>query len=402
MEINKLIEKYLPDIEKEFISYLSTFDNNLFEVYLVGGSLRDVILKISPNEIDIAIKGNFDLFTEKLDENPNIKVAQKTEFGTAKVIYKNKEIDIANTRTEAYLPKGSLPKINELSVEIEKDLHRRDFTINSMAYKLNNSKNNQVIDPNNGLSDLKNKLIRSIHNDSFSDDPTRIFRAIKYSTRLNFNIEEQTLRELKSSSKLIKNLTSSRILNEIKKSLDEPNPNGLINNLIKFNLFNYVFNVKNINVNFNKVPNEISNYDYLILYFTYIKEEGLSEYLNKFDNSKALKLKVEQIKNIRSAINYISNSEYDSFPEDIYLSIKNIPIAIFEVYKTLGEYQEVITNMIKKLSNAKPQLNFNDMKNLGFTNPVQIGKLLLKVEIAKFKGQVNTRLDEENFIRSTN
>lgn len=402
MEINKLIEKYLPDIEKEFISYLSTFDNNLFEVYLVGGSLRDVILKISPNEIDIAIKGNFDLFTEKLDENPNIKVAQKTEFGTAKVIYKNKEIDIANTRTEAYLPKGSLPKINELSVEIEKDLHRRDFTINSMAYKLNNSKNNQVIDPNNGLSDLKNKLIRSIHNDSFSDDPTRIFRAIKYSTRLNFNIEEQTFRELKSSSKLIKNLTSSRILNEIKKSLDEPNPNDLINNLIKFNLFNYVFNVKNINVNFNKVPNEISNYDYLILYFTYIKEEGLSEYLNKFDNSKALKLKVEQIKNIRSAINYISNSEYDSFPEDIYLSIKNIPIAIFEVYKTFGEYQEVITDMIKKLSNAKPQLNFNDMKNLGFTNPVQIGKLLLKVEIAKFKGQINTRLDEENFIRSTN
>lgn len=402
MEINKLIEKYLPDIEKEFISYLSTFDNNLFQVYLVGGSLRDAILKISPNEIDIAIKGNFDLFTEKLDENPNIKVAQKTEFGTAKVIYKNKEIDIANTRTEAYLPKGSLPKINELSVEIEKDLHRRDFTINSMAYNLNNSKNNQVIDPNNGLSDLKNKLIRSIHNDSFSDDPTRIFRAIKYSTRLNFNIEEQTLKELKSSSKLIKNLTSSRILNEIKKSLDEPNPNDLINNLIKFNLFNYVFNVKNINVNFNKVPNEISNYDYLILYFTYIKEEGLSEYLNKFDNSKALKLKVEQIKNIRSAINYISNSEYDSFPEDIYLSIKNIPIAIFEVYKTFGEYQEVITNMIKKLSNAKPQLNFNDMKNLGFTNPVQIGKLLLKVEIAKFKGQINTRLDEENFIRSTN
>ena len=402
MEINKLIEKYLPDIEKEFISYLSTFDNNLFQVYLVGGSLRDAILKISPNEIDIAIKGNFDLFTEKLDENPNIKVAQKTEFGTAKVIYKNKEIDIANTRTEAYLPKGSLPKINELSVEIEKDLHRRDFTINSMAYNLNNSKNNQVIDPNNGLSDLKNKLIRSIHNDSFSDDPTRIFRAIKYSTRLNFNIEEQTLKELKSSSKLIKNLTSSRILNEIKKSLDEPNPNDLINNLIKFNLFNYVFNVKNINVNFNKVPNEISNYDYLILYFTYIKEEGLSEYLNKFDNSKALKLKVEQIKNIRSAISYISNSEYDSFPEDIYLSIKNIPIAIFEVYKTLGEYQEVITNMIKKLSNAKPQLNFNDMKNLGFTNPVQIGKLLLKVEIAKFKWQINTRLDEENFIRSTN
>jgi len=402
MEINKLIEKYLPDIEKEFISYLSTFDNNLFEVYLVGGSLRDAILKISPNEIDIAIKGNFDLFTEKLDENPNIKIAQKTEFGTAKVIYKNKEIDIANTRTEAYLPKGSLPKIYELSVEIEKDLHRRDFTINSMAYNLNNSKNNQVIDPNNGLSDLKNKLIRSIHNDSFSDDPTRIFRAIKYSTRLNFNIEEQTLKELKSSSKLIKNLTSSRILNEIKKSLDEPNPNDLINNLIKFNLFNYVFNVKNINVNFNKVPNEISNYDYLILYFTYIKEEGLSEYLNKFDNSKALKLKVEQIKNIKSAINYISNSEYDSFPEDIYLSIKNIPIAIFEVYKTFGEYQEVITDMIKKLSNAKPQLNFNDMKNLGFTNPVQIGKLLLKVEIAKFKGQINTRLDEENFIRSTN
>ncbi|MBM01887.1 MAG: hypothetical protein CL762_04125 [Chloroflexi bacterium] len=402
MEINKLIDKYLPEIEKEFVSVLSTFDSNLFEVYLVGGSLRDIILKISPNEIDISIKGNFDSFLDNLNENLNIKIAQKTQFGTAKVIYKKKEIDVANTRTEAYIPKGSLPKINELSVDIEKDLGRRDFTINSMAYNLNNPTSNQVIDPYNGLFDIKNKLIRSIHKDSFSDDPTRIFRAIKYSSRLSFIIEKETLKELKSKSNLINDLTSSRILNEIKKTLDEPNPNHLINNLIKFNIFKYFFDVNDINVNFKKVPHSISNYDYLILYFTYTKEDGLSEYLNKFDNSKSLKLKVDQIKNIKAAINHITINEYKNFPEDIYMSIKNIPTSIFEVYKTFGKYKEVLANIMEKLSKSKPQLDFNDMKNLGFTNPAEIGKLLIKIEIAKFKGLIDTRLDEENFIKLTN
>ena len=142
MDINKLIDKYLPDIEKEFISILSAFDDQIYEIYLVGGAIRDILLGISPNEIDIALKGSFNTFLKELEKNSKVEIIQVTEFGTAKINFKGKLIDIANTRTEAYIPKGSLPKINQLSVDIENDLHRRDFTINSIAYCINNSNNN--------------------------------------------------------------------------------------------------------------------------------------------------------------------------------------------------------------------------------------------------------------------
>jgi len=398
MEINKLIEKYLPSIEKEFISYLSTFDNHVYAIYLVGGAIRDVLLGISPNEIDIAVKGDFNCFMEDLNKNSEIKIIQITEFGTSKINYKGKLIDIANTRTEAYIPKGSLPKINQLSVNIEKDLYRRDFTINSIAYSLNNSEN-VLVDPNNGLTDIKNKLIRNIHNESFSDDPTRIFRAIKYSLRLGFNIEKETLSQLKSKSKLINNLSKPRILNEIKKSLDENDPGKIINNLIKFNILNYFFDINRVRINFNQTPKGISNYEYLILYFAYKEEDKISYYLNDFDNSKTLSKKVSQIKDISHVVRYIIKNNFNEFPYEEYTKIRKIPRLIFEVFRTFDENDQVLSELIKRLSNSKPQLNFDDIKNLGFLDPKKIGNLLLEVEIAKFNNKLITIDDEENFIK---
>ena len=324
MDINKLIDKYLPDTEKEFISILSAFDDQIYEIYLVGGAIRDILLGISPNEIDIALKGSFNTFLKELEKNSKVEIIQVTEFGTAKINFNGKLIDIANTRTEAYIPKGSLPKINQLSVDIENDLHRRDFTINSIAYCINNS-NNNLIDPNNGLSDIKQRLIRNIHNESFSDDPTRIFRAIKYSLRLDFNIESKTSSELKSKSNLINNLSKYRILNEVKKSLDEKNPEKIINKLIQLNIFRYFFDISKVNINFNKSPKGISNYEYLILYLTYKDEGKLPNYLNNFDNSKSLVKKVDHIKNINHVVEYILKNDFNDFPHESHKLI--IPVS---------------------------------------------------------------------------
>ena len=401
MEINKLIEKYLPRIEKEFISYLSTFDDRVYSIYLVGGAIRDILLGISPNEIDIAIKGDFDSFIEELNKNSNIKIIQITKFGTSKINFKGKLIDIANTRTEAYIPKGSLPKIHQLSVSIEKDLYRRDFTINSIAYSLNYSKN-ILVDPYNGLSDLKSKLIRNIHDESFSDDPTRIFRAIKYSSRLDFIIESETLNELKSKSKLINDLSRPRILNEIKKSLGESSPEKIINNLIEFNILNYFFDINSVNINFSNIPKDFSNYEYLILYFAYKKEDRISYYLNDFDNSKSLSRDVEGIKNINAVINYIIKNDLDELPHDQYLKIRDIPMSIFEVFKTFDKNDQILSDLIKRLSNSKPELNFDDIKKLGFKDPKEIGELLLKIETAKFNNKLITVNDEKSFLKMFN
>ncbi|MFL2673218.1 MAG: CCA tRNA nucleotidyltransferase [Dehalococcoidia bacterium] len=398
MNINKLIDKYLPAAEKEFISILSAFDDQIYEIYLVGGAIRDILLGISPNEIDIALKGNFNSFLKDLDKNSKVEIIQVTEFGTSKINFNGKLIDIANTRTEAYIPKGSLPKINQLSVDIENDLQRRDFTINSLAYCINNS-NNNLIDPNNGLSDIKHRLIRNIHIESFSDDPTRIFRAIKYSLRLDFNIESKTLSELKSKLNLINNLSKYRILNEIKKTLDEKNPEKIINKLIQLNIFRYFFDISKVNINFNKSPKDITNYEYLILYFTYKDEDKLPYYLNNFDNSKSLAKKVDHLKNINHVVRYIFKNDFINLPPELYIKIHKIPKQLFNVFKSFNKDDKIISDLISKLTNSKPFLNFNDIKNLGFKDAKEISNLLLKLEIARFNNQLFTVKDEENFIK---
>ena len=398
MDINKLIDKYLPDTEKEFISILSAFDDQIYEIYLVGGAIRDILLGISPNEIDIALKGSFNTFLKELEKNNKVEIIQVTEFGTAKINFKGKLIDIANTRTEAYIPKGSLPKINQLSVDIENDLRRRDFTINSIAYCINNS-NNNLIDPNNGISDIKQRLIRNIHIESFSDDPTRIFRAIKYSLRLDFNIESKTLSELKSKLNLINNLSKYRILNEIKKTLDEKNPEKIINKLIQLNIFRYFFDISKVNINFNKSPKGISNYEYLILYFAYKDEGKLPSYLNNFDNSKSLAKKVDNLKNINHVVGYILKNNFNDFPPELYIKIHKIPMQLFNVFKSFNNHEKIISRLINKLTNSKPLLNFNDIKKLGLKDAKEIANLLLKLEISKFNNQLISVKDEEDFIK---
>ena len=130
--------------------------------------------------------------------------------------------DFSLTRKESYIPKGSLPKINAFNVDIETDLKRRDFTINSIAMNIKNDLD-ELIDPCNGINDLNNKIIKIIHNESFKDDPTRTYRALKFSKRYNFKIDKSTLKNLIDSVEYIKVLSKERIKNEIEKICKERN-----------------------------------------------------------------------------------------------------------------------------------------------------------------------------------
>ena len=182
-------------------------DKNL---YYVGGVVRDEILGTLSIDTDFCYEGNAIEFAKNLNiikENP--------DFGTVRVLFNDKEIDIASTREEFYPKAGHLPEVTNIGCPLKKDLKRRDFTINAIA---KNTVSGEIVDYFNGLEDIKNKKIRVLHEKSFIDDPTRIIRALKFSVRFNFELEENTK---KLQDEYLENINYDISFHRIKKELKE-------------------------------------------------------------------------------------------------------------------------------------------------------------------------------------
>lgn len=226
---DKMIQILGQDIVNLLVKIARIADNLNFNIFIVGGIVRDILLGIPNIDIDLSIDGNIYVFVnllrEKLREQ-NVEITVYEKFQTASIsLMDGTKIDVATTRTEKYAAPGALPSV--LRSTIKYDLYRRDFTINSMAIQLNRRYFGKLIDPFGGLSDLNEGLIKILHNLSFSDDPTRIFRAIKFKNRYDFKYEQNTLYQLDTAlnnSHVLNNISSSRKKDELLALLNEADP----------------------------------------------------------------------------------------------------------------------------------------------------------------------------------
>jgi tRNA nucleotidyltransferase (CCA-adding enzyme) len=155
-------------------------------VYAVGGAVRDLLLGRPPGDVDLVVEGEPAALAAALGAEP---LAAHPEFGTLKLDLGSREVDIAAARTESYRQPGALPAV-EGGATIEVDLARRDFTVNAMAIPLDAG--GELIDRHGGTDDLGRRLVRTLHPDSFVDDPTRALRAARYAARLGFELEAET------------------------------------------------------------------------------------------------------------------------------------------------------------------------------------------------------------------
>ena len=162
-------------------------------VYLVGGTVRDLLLGERGFDVDIAVEGDAIAFAESLALALGGRVRTHRTFGTAAVFYGDGgRVDVVTARTESYHAPAVLPSVEHAG--IHDDLFRRDFTINAMAVSLRPDDLGQLVDPFGGRADLEARRLRVLHPRSFVDDPTRIFRAVRYENRLGFRMDDETLR----------------------------------------------------------------------------------------------------------------------------------------------------------------------------------------------------------------
>ncbi|NQU80566.1 MAG: HD domain-containing protein [Bacteroidetes bacterium] len=202
--------------------------NEKVETYVIGGYVRDFLLNrmSSDRDIDIVVIGSGVKIAKKIAKkiDPKIKVAVFKNFGTAMFRYKNHEIDFVGARKESYRQDSRKPSVENGT--LEDDQKRRDFTINAMAISLNGESYGKFIDPFNGLNDLIDKTIRTPMEPekTFSDDPLRMMRAIRFVTRLKFGIAEETLLAISKNKERIKIVSPERIISELNKIVLSDSP----------------------------------------------------------------------------------------------------------------------------------------------------------------------------------
>jgi putative nucleotidyltransferase with HDIG domain len=200
-------------------------DQHKFEVYVVGGFVRDFFLKRERTEMDFVIVGDGIKFAELLAKHLHLpKPTVYRNFGTAMLKWDDMQLEFVGARKESYRGDSRKPQVEP--ADLPSDLSRRDFTINAMAFALNAEKFGTLVDPFDGRKDLQARLLRTPLEPSmtFSDDPLRIMRGIRFATQLDFKIEEKTFSGMREMRERLRIISQERITEELLKILTAPRP----------------------------------------------------------------------------------------------------------------------------------------------------------------------------------
>jgi tRNA nucleotidyltransferase (CCA-adding enzyme) len=229
-------------------------------IFLVGGFARDLLLKTPSIDLDFVVEGDAILLAERLSELYGGRITSHRKFGTAKwqldfanpvlinqlgiestspdISQLPANIDLISSRTEFYEKPSALPIVKKSSIKL--DLHRRDFSINTMAVRLDGAHFGDLYDYWGGLNDLKNGKIRVLHSLSFVDDPTRMLRAVRFEQRFNFSIEPRTLQLMSEACSLLGEVSGERIRHEIDQMLVEKQVTKMMARLSQLDLLSQI------------------------------------------------------------------------------------------------------------------------------------------------------------------
>tara|TARA_B100001741_G_scaffold29377_1_gene21056 strand:+ start:1063 stop:2481 length:1419 start_codon:yes stop_codon:yes gene_type:complete len=235
-ELNKPIFKTVSEIA----------DSLNYPTFVVGGWVRDLLLerKREVDDIDFVCIGSgitlAENIAEELGNSATLKIFKN--FGTAMISFKGENYEFVGARKESYRRDSRKPIVEDGT--LEDDQNRRDFTINAMAIQLNSENFGNFLDPFNGKEDLKNKIIKTPldPNSTFSDDPLRMMRAIRFANQLNFNIENKTLKAIKNNAERLEIISKERITDELNKIIMCDKPSNGFKLLFNTNLLHQFFN----------------------------------------------------------------------------------------------------------------------------------------------------------------
>jgi len=392
-----------------------------YHAYLVGGFVRDLLLRNENYDIDIVIEGDGIRFAEEMARRYNVKIRPHKEFATAKVTYPDGfKIDIATARLEYYKAPATLPVVEHSSLKL--DLHRRDFTINTLALSLNKNTFGQLIDFFGAQRDIKEKTIRVLHSLSFVEDPTRVFRAIRFEHRFGFHIGKHTLNLIKNAIKMnfLSKIKGKRLWVELSLILLEDEPEKILKRLHDLGLLTYIlpsltFDSEKVKL-FQKMSDVVKWYELLykgktidrLLYFVLglidtLPHEDIVAFCAATDMAESFKKKlIETVEKMRETMVKLTTGIHSMKKSEVYMAIASLPqeAKLFIMAKTkVTDIKRMISNYITYSDTFKTILTGEDLKKMGIKTGPLYREILDRLWEAKIDLQLQTKEDEINFVR---
>ncbi len=340
-----------------------------------------------------------------LFKDSNIKLVVYPDFKTATVVLKSgQRIDLSSARKEYYVKNGALPTVSQGG--IKEDLFRRDFTINAMALKCMDSDKAELIDLFQGYEDIKKKNIRILYEKSFLDDPTRIFRAIRYEQRLGFNLERKTSNLLKSAvnHNVLNEISKERYFNELKKILCEVSVEDMIARLDHFGIFVYLD--KEVKVNYKmlhalqKNQGEFKDLEvpiWFIYFMSMLEGSGvkiIDRIIERFSFDKQQKKSLLQLSKVPIILKELQQGSKKF--SDIFYVLNDVTEEIFDYLWLRSANKEVRKRLKQFLSGRQVRLTIGgeDLKKLGVKSGRRMGDLMKLILLEKVNRGIKTHKEE--------
>ncbi|HUI66670.1 MAG TPA: CBS domain-containing protein [Nitrospirota bacterium] len=420
--IKGLIEERLPPEVCDALMTVGEVSGEAgFPVYLVGGIVRDLFLRVTNLDIDIVVEGDGITFAGMLVKRAGGRMKTHQKFGTAVVVLPNGlKLDIATARLEYYESPAALPTV-ELS-SIKKDLYRRDFTINTLAVRLNRKRYGELIDFFGGLRDIKEKTIRVLHSLSFVEDPTRVLRAIRFEQRFDFRLSKHTQNLIKTAvnMKLFHKLTGERMYTELVLMFSEAEPVKVFKRMKDFDLLKFIHpNLKSSTETerlFGHIAETLTWFRLLYLdiriekWFVYflglldrLKDAAVKEALERLAVPARVRDKVLQARERYRGVLYIFYKETNLQPSRVYdllAPLQTEAILLVMAKARQDTAKKYISLYLMHLRNVKVTITGDDLRTLGIPPGPKYRKLLAKLLDAKLDGEVRTREEEIEFVKN--
>ncbi len=399
-----------------------------YQAYAVGGFVRDLLLRQPNLDLDIVIEGDGIKFARQLTRQLGGEVRTHEKFNTAVVILPDGfKIDIATARLEYYEYPAAMPTVELSSLKL--DLYRRDFTINAMAIHLAPESFGQLVDFFNCQNDLKDRKIRILHNLSFVEDPTRIFRAIRFEQRMGFQLAKHTERMIKNAVRM--NLFNrlpgkkgtrlgSRIFGEVQLLLNEENPLPAIRRLAQFDLLKFLHPALQLDPPLTGIIE--STRESLTWYRLLYQEETCLQWL-VYLLALTSRLTARQMPTFRrrleiperyaqpllrekshlNRLQKVFKMFHDLKPSEIHKLLQ--PLTLEGLLALMGqirrpEGKKAISHYITYLRHVKTHLKGSDLKQMGYVAGPIYKRILDRLLQARLDNEVDSREDEINFVKT--
>ncbi|WP_457638741.1 CBS domain-containing protein [Persephonella sp.] len=407
------LKKFLPEhilAELEFIGKLSKKLG--FSTFLVGGIVRDMVLGKKNLDIDLIVEGDALKLAQEYAKERNVHCHTFEEFMTAQITLKTGEkIDLATARKETYTHPGAYPKVEKAT--IKEDLYRRDFTINTLAVELTEGRFGILVDFFNGLKDIKDKVIRILHQLSFIEDPIRILRALRFAGRLGFTLGKPTEKLLKLAvdENMLELAPSGRISLELTYTFNEERVLEILNLMNRYQILHSLIpefimtdgreellsrlrdTIISFEMFFNIKVDRVSNY--LLALLNHLPFDLSYKFLEKYHFNKTVKF-FEEYYEIKELFNDIP--EKDS---QLYKKIKFIKkdLLVYMCASLPVEVSERIIRILKKEEEKHLLISGKDLKELGIPPSPVYRKILDDVFKKYLDEEINSKKEAVEYIK---